>query len=88
MYKFIGQMARDNRLDTYHLSLFCAIAYLGKDTLPGGYFNISRKEVLSHSGIRSQVTYHNRLKDLVDYGYLRYQPSYDPGRHSRAALLI
>ena len=37
--------------------------------------------------IKSKTTYHNYLKDLNEWGYLQYYPSYHPARGSRIRLL-
>lgn len=88
MHKFMQAMTTDRRLDAYHHSLFSAIAFLGQAAPRGTFFDISRKELLPYTGIRSIVTYHKRLKELVYYGYIGYAPSCDPSRCSQAALLI
>ena len=38
--------------------------------------------------IKSKTTYHNYLKDLNDWGYLRYYPSYHPARGSKVQMSI
>jgi len=88
LYRFIAQVATDTRLCSVHLCLFAAIAYLGKDSKPGEQFRISRKEAMRYSGIRSIATYHTRLKELIRYGYIIYQPSYDPFRASQILFTI
>jgi hypothetical protein len=86
LYRFVAQVASDPRLGPWHLCLYTAMAYLGKDVEPGAFFNVTRKKLMRHSGIRSIATYHKRLSELVRYGYIRYQPSYNPFKGSQIAF--
>jgi hypothetical protein len=61
--------------------------HLSADQQADGFFRISRKILMRLSRIRSIATYHRRMKELVNYGYIIYRPSYDPYRASRVALL-
>jgi hypothetical protein len=40
------------------------------------------------SRIRSVVTYHKCMRELVAYGYIVYQPSFDPYRASLVSMII
>jgi len=88
MNHFMEQMASDPRLGPWHLCLYTAMAYLGKDAAPGAFFNVTRKKLMRHSGIRSIVTYHKYIAELVRYGYISYQPSYHPLLGSQIAFII
>jgi hypothetical protein len=88
VHNFVAKVAGDPRLGSWHLCLYTAMAYFGKDTEPGAFFNVTRKRLMLHSGIRSIVTYHKYLSELILYGYVRYQPSYDPYRGSQIAFII
>ncbi|HEY0055730.1 MAG TPA: hypothetical protein VGB63_10265 [Pedobacter sp.] len=48
---------------------------------------ISRKKVMELSHINSFVTYHKCIKDLQQYGYIEYAPSYHPALGSKVYLL-
>lgn len=38
--------------------------------------------------IKSKTTYHNMVRNLNDWGYLKYYPSYDPMRGSVIRMAI
>ena len=84
--RFLRRAANDVRLLPSHISLYMAIFYHGPDK-PGDHFQVSRKKLMHFSRIKSVATYHKCIKELVAYGYIDYQPSYDPYRASNVALL-
>lgn len=75
----------DDRLNSYHISLYTALLYYGKGIkhLP---FYASRRKLMGFSRIRSGATYHRCLRELVSYGYLEYHPSFHPQQGSRIVL--
>ena len=75
----------DNRLNSYHISLYTALLYYGKGItqLP---FYASRRKLMGFSRIKSGATYHKCLRELAKYGYLDYYPSFHPQQGSRIVL--
>jgi len=75
----------DNRLNSYHISLYTALLYYGKGIrqLP---FHASRRKLMGFSRIKSGATYHKCLRELISYGYLSYDPSFHPQLGSRIVL--
>ena len=84
--QFLRKAANDDRLLPSHISLFMAMFYYSPDK-PGDHFQVSRKKLMRFSRIKSVATYHKCIKELVAYGYIDYQPSYDAYRASSVALL-
>ena len=84
--RFLRKAANDHRLLPSHISLYMAMFYYSPDK-PGDHFQVSRKKLMRFSRIKSIATYHKCIKELVAYGYIDYQPSYDPYRASSVALL-
>lgn len=76
----------DDRLNSYHISLYTALIYYGKGTekLP---FHASRRKLMGFSRIKSGATYHKCMRELVSYGYLSYKPSFHPQLGSRIVLI-
>lgn len=75
----------DDRLNSYHISLYTALLYYGKGIrqLP---FHASRRKLMGFSRIKSGATYHKCLRQLISYGYLDYHPSFHPQQGSRIVL--
>jgi hypothetical protein len=76
--KLIRRMGKDQRLYATHISLFTALFVCWQR---GGFvspFSFNRRELMSCSRILSVATYHKCIRELDEYGYMRYQPSYHP----------
>jgi len=84
---FIKRAALDNRLFPTHISLFMAIFYHSHAGLPFIEFQVSRRKLMLFSRIKSKATYHKCLSELVAFGYISYQPSFDPYKASLVRIL-
>lgn len=84
--QFLRKASNDNRLLPSHISLFTSMFYYSPGDVPDSFFNVSRKKLMRFSRIKSVATYHKCIRELVAYGYIIYQPSYDPYRASMVSL--
>ncbi len=71
-------MSVDERLNTTHISLFSDLFVQWQGGDFKSPFAITRKTLMAFSRIASIATYHKCIKELDEYGYIRYQPSYHP----------
>ena len=78
----IKRMGNDERLLATHISLFTALFVFWQRNDFVSPFAITRKTLMVFSKIASVATYHKRIKQLDEYGYIRYQPSYHPANGS------
>ena len=81
--KLIRQMSEDQRLNITHISLSTGLFVLWQHNRFVAPFRVTRKTLMAYSKIASIATYHKCLRELNDYGYLHYQPSYHPKNGSR-----
>jgi hypothetical protein len=79
---FFEQVAKDHRLNPTHVSLYMALFQYWNLNRFKSPISISRSEIMGISKIGSNATYHKCIKDLHNYGYIRYEPSYNPFRGS------
>ncbi len=83
---FFHRVATDHRLNPTHVSLYMAIFQFWN----AGHFQnpvaISRQELMRISKICAKATYHKCIRELHNYGYLNYQPSFNPYRGSLVYL--
>lgn len=84
---FLQLASKNKRFQQSHLSLYSAILMCYTKGLCQNPFRISRLELMKHSAIQSFATYHRCMKDLVNDGYIEYQPSYHPHLASQVTLL-
>ena len=79
---WIRRMGTDHRLLATHVSLFTALFICWQR---GGFaspFAVTRRTLMAFSKIASIATYHKCMRELDEYGYIRYQPSYHPAKGS------
>lgn len=83
---FFQRVAADNRLNPTHVSLYMAIFQFWN----AGHFqnpiSISRQELMRFSKISAKATYHKCIKDLHNFGYIQYLPSFNPFKGSLVYL--
>lgn len=77
---FLVKVAENPKILASHVSLFSALLCCKKNRVD--CFNVSRKKVMNLSKIRSTATYHKCLKDLIQIGCVKYEPSFDPFKGS------
>ena len=80
--KLVRRMGKDERLMATHISLFTALFVQCQRNGFISPFPVTRKELMGYSRIASIATYHKCIRELDEYGYIRYQPSYDPVKGS------
>jgi len=85
--QFLKQAAEDNRLFPSHISLFMAVFYHSHAGLPFTELQVSRRKLMLFSRIKSKATYHKCLGELVAFGYITYQPSFDPYKASLVSII-
>jgi hypothetical protein len=76
--KLLRRMSKDQRLIATHISLFSALFIQWQRNSFANPFAVTRRELMAFSKIASIATYHKCIRELDEYGYIRYQPSYHP----------
>ncbi len=77
LYSFFTVAAQDERLSTAHICVYAALWSIAVRT-PVHPFSISRRELMSACKIYGNATYHKCVRELHQYGYITYVPSYHP----------
>jgi hypothetical protein len=78
----VKQMAKDQRLMATHVSLFTALFIQWQRSGFHSHFAVTRKVLMAYSKIASIATYHKCIRQLDEFGYIRYQPSFHPSKGS------
>lgn len=73
----IHRLASDPRINVWHIGLLLAIADISYHNGGRNPVTITRKLVMRLSHIRSLATYHKCIRQLEEYGYIKYRPSYN-----------
>jgi len=88
---FIGafdQIEKDDRLQPSHISIYIVLLNIWHKKEFKNPMNITRKEILLASKVKSKATYHKCMKELHEYGYIKYDPTYNPFKGSSITLIM
>ncbi|ASW73912.1 hypothetical protein IQ37_18220 [Chryseobacterium piperi] len=83
---FFNLIANDPRLNVWHLALLSALVQLAYLQNEPRIIRVSRSRLMALSHIRTLPTYHKYFKELQDFGYVKYIPSYHPGYRSTVEI--
>ncbi len=74
----VRSMEKNDRLLPTHISLITGLFVCWQQNGFKSPFNVTRKTLMAFSKVASVTTYHKCIKELDEYGYIRYQPSNHP----------
>jgi hypothetical protein len=83
---FFDRVAADERLNPTHISMYVSLFQFWNASRFKNPVSISRGELMRVSKISAKATYHKCMKELNDFGYLKYKPSYNPFKGSLVYL--
>lgn len=83
---YLSLYINDPDLNVWHLAILSAVLNLGYKQRQRRRINVSRSRIMALSHINTVPTYHKYLKELQDFGYIKYTPSYHPGYKSEIEL--
>jgi hypothetical protein len=73
--KFLNAVKADPRIGPTHISLFMAILYCKEEQGMNPIYIFSA-QLMQLAKISGPATYHKTIRQLKDYGYINYIPSY------------
>lgn len=83
---FFDRVAADDRLNPTHISMYVSLFQFWNASRFQNPISISRNELMKVSKISAKATYHKCMRELNDFGYLQYRPSYNPFKGSLVYL--
>jgi hypothetical protein len=86
--RFFAAIEGDGRISVTHIGVFAALV---KSWMANGSSNplcAYSHEVMKVAKISAQRTYHRCIRDLHNYGYVKYEPSFKRNIRSKVFLLI
>lgn len=84
---FYNAIREDARISPTHISLYMALFQVYNLNEFCNPVNITRPFIMEKAKISGLATYHRCIKDLHDFGYIQYIPSFNPAVSSRVFLL-
>lgn len=83
--RFLISVSGNPKILASHISLFSAILVFKTDEEKP--FFTSRFKLMTLSKIRSTATYHKCLNNLIEMGFIRYRPSFEPKKGSEITII-
>ena len=83
---FMARAGEDPRIGPMHISLYAAILYIWSEQGFTGPVVVSARKLMPAAKIGGKGPYHRSIRQLQEYGYIRYEPSCDPAVPSRVVL--
>ena len=83
---FFDRVAADEGLNPTHVSMYVSLFQFWNASRFQNPISISRNELMKVSKISAKATYHKCMRELNDFGYLKYMPSYNPFKGSLVHL--
>ncbi|MDF2931557.1 MAG: hypothetical protein K0R36_888 [Chryseobacterium sp.] len=85
--EFLIQTTEDKRLTTWHILILIAIIELAYLQNEERIIRVSRSKIMYYGNIKTIPTYNKYFKQLQNFGYIKYTPSYHPDYRSTVELL-
>jgi hypothetical protein len=83
---FIKKTRDDPRITAVHVSLYVALLYLLNDH--AHLLQAFSYEVMPVCKISGSATYHRCIRDLDEFGYINYFPSFNHFKRSRVEFVL
>jgi len=83
LMEFYSSIMADNRINARHISLYMALFECWNENYFKNPVNFTRHTIMPIAKISGIATYHKCIKELHEYGYINYIPSFHPGIQSR-----
>jgi hypothetical protein len=82
------RLSKDERITVWHISILVSLLFLWNEGGRKNQAHFSRRRLMALSHIQSIATYHKCIKQLQEYGYFIYEPSYHPAQGSKVTFLF
>ena len=87
MVTFMSNARNDPRIAPSHISLFVAIIQYAKEHHIENPLVIPKRELMNLAKISCEGTYHKNIRQLHEYGFIKYIPSFNRLEGSKIFLL-
>lgn len=84
---FFERIIEDDRIHPAHISMYVSLFQFWTWNRFDNPISISRKKIMKESKISSIATYHKCIKELNQYGYIMYEPSYNSCKGSSVTMV-
>ena len=86
--QFYQAIREDSRISPRHIALFMALFECWNQNDFQNPIGITRQQIMASAKISGLATYHRCIKELHDYGYITYTPSFNAAVRSQVHFLL
>jgi len=86
--RFFAAIQKDGRISITHIGVFAALLESWLENGAQNPLYAYSHEIMKVAKISAQRTYHRCIRDLHDFGYVRYEPSFKRNVRSKVFLLL
>src|SRR6185312_14626382 len=80
---FFSAIENDPRISITYIGIYAALLQYWKEHDCKNPMQVFSYEIMWIAKISATTTYHKTIKDLNDYGYIRYEPSFKRNQGSK-----
>lgn len=80
---FFSAIENDYRISVTHIGIYAALLKYWKEHQYANPIQVFSYEIMGIAKISASATYHKCIRDLSDYGYIKYKPSYKRNQGSK-----
>ena len=84
---FYEAIKEDNRISVSHIAIYMAFFQCWNHNDFQNPIQVRRSEIMQAAKISGLATYHRCIKELHEYGYITYLPSFNPAVYSQVVIL-
>ena len=84
---FFNAIAGDPRISITHIGIYAALLQYWKEHHFENPVYVFSYEIMQIARISASATYCKSVRDLSDYGYIKYEPSFKKNRGSKVYLI-
>ena len=84
---FFSAIKSDHRIGATHISIYAVLIHFYNLNGFANPIKVTRASIMETAKISGVATYHKCMRDLAQFGYIQYMPSYNPALGSQVCLL-
>ncbi|KIA95586.1 MULTISPECIES: hypothetical protein [unclassified Flavobacterium] len=85
---FFKAIEKDYRISITHIGIYAALLQYRTSKGDINPIEVYRYEIMWIAKITGPVTYHKCMRELNEYGYIRYEPSRNRKRRSKVYFIL
>jgi hypothetical protein len=85
---FFAAIEKDGRISLTHIGIYAAVLQYWHQVNHVNPFRVFSHDIMKLAKISASATYHKVIRELNEYGYLKYEPSFKRNQGSKVSLLI